>query len=462
MAANTFHRCSKGEETCFYDFRFPSKRIDFWLISRGNRRFWTDVVDSEATKSDHSCVKLIIELEGEVVSREPTPQRGLRKPISWKKIQDDYADMADDVLKARQKRSEQTRPGLTNLTAAIQVASRAGGKPSRKPGLKQVEKDHPEMIALRDLEYRRRLEQDPRTHLILHRKVLQQRRKVQRIRDTMRVQEETANLKRRKPMPKQALLDEPNLQSSTTGERLVTREAKQKELTEVFQRMYKDEQQEVPKWVMQRWSIHELRHLPPITGTLIRTLARKLARNKTSADDMIVGEMLLELSEDFFDELAKYYENRMRNLKQEAQDTAWDDHLVRLIRKKVLPRIALDLRPIAVLPILQKMYLMLLLNLAEDKMQLHHQQFAYRKTYQAHEVVSLLRLIIEKAAEWQRSLIIIDGDVWKAYDRLRHKPLAVTLTRRGVVRMVTAALIREVRRCSFTFQMDSVRSQRVS
>ena len=94
-------------------------------------------------------------------------------------------------------------------------------------------------------------------------------------------------------------------------------------------------------------------------------------------------------------------------------------------------------------------------------MQLHHQQFAYRKTYQAHEEVSLLRLMIEKAAGWQRSLIIIDGDVWKAYDRLRHKPLAVTLTRRGVVRMVTAALIREVRCCSSTFQMDSVRSQRV-
>ncbi len=52
-------------------------------------------------------------------------------------------------------------------------------------------------------------------------------------------------------------------------------------------------------------------------------------------------------------------------------------------------------------------------------------QFAVRKFYQAHEVVFILRQLIEKAVEWRAPHVyVMDGDIKKAYDFVSRKAFA--------------------------------------
>ena len=48
-------------------------------------------------------------------------------------------------------------------------------------------------------------------------------------------------------------------------------------------------------------------------------------------------------------------------------------------------------------------------------------QFAFRTQHQGHEVVYILRSLIEKAIEWGSPLFVLDGDLRKAYDYTQHK-----------------------------------------
>ena len=73
-------------------------------------------------------------------------------------------------------------------------------------------------------------------------------------------------------------------------------------------------------------------------------------------------------------------------------------------------------------------------------------QFAFRKGYQAHEVVSTIRLLAEKAIEIDEALFIFDGDLHKAYDKVRHTDWIRSHQRRGIPKILTAAWVREVRR----------------
>ena len=48
-------------------------------------------------------------------------------------------------------------------------------------------------------------------------------------------------------------------------------------------------------------------------------------------------------------------------------------------------------------------------------------QYAFRTGYSADELLGVLRWVIEKAEEWQEHCFILDGDLYKAYDTIRHQ-----------------------------------------
>ena len=71
-------------------------------------------------------------------------------------------------------------------------------------------------------------------------------------------------------------------------------------------------------------------------------------------------------------------------------------------------RLVKDFRPIAVLPVIYKLYSRVMYMLAENTCdRLYAPQFAFRKFHQAHEVVFILRQPIEKAVEWQAPQVFI-------------------------------------------------------
>ena len=83
-------------------------------------------------------------------------------------------------------------------------------------------------------------------------------------------------------------------------------------------------------------------------------------------------------------------------------------------------------------------------------------QLAFRKGYQTHEVVSSIRNIVEKAVEFEESVFMFDGDLHKAYDRVKHSHWIRCHAKRGIPRVVTAAWIREVRRGRALFKLPGL------
>ena len=73
-------------------------------------------------------------------------------------------------------------------------------------------------------------------------------------------------------------------------------------------------------------------------------------------------------------------------------------------------------------------------------------QFAFRPSYQATEVLFIIRQMTEKAREWGTGLYIMDGDLYKAYDGVEHSTWATGFDRAGVARPIAAAFIREVQK----------------
>ena len=81
-----------------------------------------------------------------------------------------------------------------------------------------------------------------------------------------------------------------------------------------------------------------------------------------------------------------------------------------------------DFRPVAVLPAIYKLYSRAMYMLTEPTWnRLVSTQFDSRKFHLAHEVVFIIRQMVEKAVEWRAPHVyIMDGDIKKAYDFASH------------------------------------------
>ena len=138
-------------------------------------------------------------------------------------------------------------------------------------------------------------------------------------------------------------------------------------------------------------------------------------------------------------------------------DELWATHEVTLLAKIANALRVKDFRPIAVLPVLYKLYSRVLYMLAETTCRsLAEPQFAFRKFHQAHEVVFILRQLVEKAVEWRSPhLYVMDGDIKKAYDFTSHKAFAEAARGQGMDEVLILAWLREWRRMKSVFRLDS-------
>jgi hypothetical protein len=185
-----------------------------------------------------------------------------------------------------------------------------------------------------------------------------------------------------------------------------------------FEELFQAPQPEVeatPSWIFVGWSPSDLEGLPRLDSFLVREAANCLLKGKYCAEDRLVAEILQELDDDILSFLADTFKERLLNTSATSWDKAWDEHLVRLQRKKGFAN--RPFRPIASIPVLLKLYSHVLLLLSEGRLQsLTGPQYALSKGYQTHGVVFILRNLIEKAIEWNIRVFILDGDITKAYD----------------------------------------------
>ena len=85
-------------------------------------------------------------------------------------------------------------------------------------------------------------------------------------------------------------------------------------------------------------------------------------------------------------------------LERVSKDLLWNQHEVSLLAKVTDANMVKDFRPIAVLPVIYNLYRRVMYMLTETTcIHLVSARFAFRKYHQAHEVVFILRQLVEQS-----------------------------------------------------------------
>ena len=346
---------------------------------------------------------------------------------------------------------------LSELTYAIAKADRKCGKPVRKgrcifsPATKALEVELKEAIRVRDAE----------ADLLQRRLHSRQICKMKRSLTKKKAEEKcTAAInKLRVPyhIQKKPTSRVYGLVDAETGSVYNTPAAVESKATSFYSNLFNGESDDdLPTWIWKRWSRSDLTAHEEINGRMVKELIFELGSCKTCADDHIVAEMLFQLGDDVIEELARAFIFRIINHETEDTDNVWATQSLNLIKKSAHAITIEEFRPIAIIAVLQKLYSKVLLRLTKGKCeQLDAPQFAFRKDHQTHEVIFILRQLVEKAIEWNLPLFIMDGDIKKAYDYTRHSHMIDGLSKKGIEDIIIAAIIREIRKSQTVVVVDA-------
>ncbi len=184
-----------------------------------------------------------------------------------------------------------------------------------------------------------------------------------------------------------------------------------------------------------------------------------MAGGKICAEDGLVAEMLRHLDIDILHLIADAFRLRILNHSSERGERAWEYVFLNLIPKILQSKTIKDFRPIAILPVLSKLFSKLMDYLSAGALgRTKAVQFAFKGGHQCHEPVFIMRRLIEVSIEWDIPIFILDGDIYKAYDNTRHGNVLQALIRRSVPRILAAAIIREEARAKGYVRIGNLES----
>ena len=381
------------------------------------------------------------------------------------------SDIFNDSLRKQEQVDDdkQTFPetSISKFTETIvEVALRCGSASSNKE--LKLTSDDPDVQYLDLLTQGRRDEKIPLIRQIISLDICRTRRRIRRRLSALRCIKAVNDFGKgpiRRPKRKESVNYLKKIEADGSSTKVSSIDGMRNLVSSFYRCLFNDENEEaVPTWINKVWGPHLLESLPIIDADLVRCASLKFKKGRTCSSDLLVIEMLLELDDDLLDILAVALRQRLLNTHIGNDDLGWDHHMVSLIKKRSFKNSVGDLRPIAVLPVLYKVYSRVLLMLTEGKLEkLIAPQFAFRPGYQAHEVVFMLRNIIEKSVEWNIPISILDGDLYKAYDTTKHSRIIRALKQKGIPREIIVAWVREFHRTHSTFCIvDHIKSEAIT
>ena len=161
---------------------------------------------------------------------------------------------------------------------------------------------------------------------------------------------------------------------------------------------------ETPEWIWQRWPCEVLRSLPTLDGQRVK--AAYAFRKRTScADDHLVIEMLRELDEDTWETLVQTAEPLDGRSGHAVGKTGGYEN-GKLHNERLPP----NCHATNDVPVVLK-------SVATVGGSGNPHQVPGRE---AHEVVFILRRIVEQANEWRIPIFVMDCDVAAAFDHVSH------------------------------------------
>ena len=233
------------------------------------------------------------------------------------------------------------------------------------------------------------------------------------------------------------------LRSDGTTERVEDLQGRTDIVHNHFKELFTDPlHKETPEWIWQRWPREVLREvpqsLPTIDSQRVREAAYAFRKRTSCADDHLVIEMLRELDDDMWETLAKCFHCRLLNHWTEGGHAVSWLHGCQTAMRGFRPNCnAPDDVPF-VFKDLQQL-------VGQAIHTRRSPQYGHVPGRQAHEVVFILRRMVEQATEWQIPIFVMDCDVAAAFDHVSHHVIIDAMEALKVPPVVVAAWIREYR-----------------
>ena len=392
---------------------------------------------------------------GLISSHMPMPGRAAKR---FNRIADAVIDLEIPESRTAFWSSGDFVATLDEFTKTVSDVAQTCGVPRGKPK-KALPEDDPLLLEHQQLVNERRMCPDPLERARLSLKICSSRRKVRKKRlemDAIDAARYGRVPRSSKPQYKVEVLVDPQQDDLFFEDHEAIAEHVGNFFTDLFN-VPQDQSSLLPGWIYETFTTDHLDNLGSFDGTTLHSLILEMPKGKTGTDDFIVGEMLAELDTDILDHLADVFRMRLLNHHSELYGSAWDHCCANLIKKVNRPLNITQFRPIAILPVLSKLYSKLIYHLAHPFVRpLQAPQFAFRPGFQTHEVVYIIRRVIEVALEWAVPIWIGDGDIKKAYDYTRHDEVLGAIKDAGCPDILSAAWARELRSMAIKMKLGNI------
>ena len=145
---------------------------------------------------------------------------------------------------------------------------------------------------------------------------------------------------------------------------------------------------------------------------------KHLKNRRTAADDGLVAEMLKTCHAGLTESIAAFSTELQQGSLQPPAE--WKLTKLKLLFKKNDPRLPENYRPISIIPGMAKLFSIVLYATIVDNIekQLSEEQFGFRQGRGCADAVHVMRMVVEKSAEWGEELWVAALDVEKAFDRV--------------------------------------------
>ena len=168
-----------------------------------------------------------------------------------------------------------------------------------------------------------------------------------------------------------------------------------------------------------------------ITPSDVGEAISRLKNGKTMASDRCSAEMFKAFTDEPLLVLATSLSARASG--RLPAPSSWENLRAVLLPKVPRPAICNDLRPITIVPTPRKRFSCVWLGRVRPLLEiaLSEWKMGCRKKFQAVELIQAVRLVIERAKEWQLPVFVAKLDFRKAYDSLSHAAIGATYSQTG-------------------------------
>ena len=170
----------------------------------------------------------------------------------------------------------------------------------------------------------------------------------------------------------------------------------------------------------------------PITANEVIEALKKLRSGKSCGDDGLYAEMLKTNHRGLLDLIAKVFSEILHGTTDIPAE--WGISRLTCLYKKGDATLPKNYRPIAMIPVLNKLFSVVLLRRIGPRLDalLDPEQGGFRPDYSCSDIIMFMRMTAEKAEEWGEEVWAASLDLEKAFDMVYHSSVIDALNDAGV------------------------------